>query len=151
MGSIMDQDKKPGIKIDSIILAEILFKRSPVIPDSPTFNFHIRTKASISDDKKTLQETVTVEVSSSPDGDIRASCAMVGQFTCECDDTNMTLEEFSKANAPAIIYPFCREALASVSVQSGMPAIVLPVVNFQRLDHKSKTGQAEENNLPPSP
>ncbi|HQK10126.1 MAG TPA: protein-export chaperone SecB [Rectinema sp.] len=144
MGSLMDKNKKPGIKIDSIILAEISFKRSPKIPDSPTFDFRIDTKSLISDDKKTLQETVSVAVESSPDKSISASCVMVGQFTCECDETNMTLDEFSKANAPAIIYPFCREALASVSVQSGMPPIILPVVNFQLIANRSK--ETTENN-----
>jgi len=138
----MDKNKKPGIRIDSIILAEISFKRLPEIPASPRFHFNIDTKSSISNDKRTLQETVSVTVESNPDKSISALCVVVGQFTCECDDTNMSLDEFSKANAPAIIYPYCREVLASVSVQSGMPAIILPVINFQLMAKQPKEKDA---------
>ena len=37
---------------------------------------------------------------------------------------------FAKTNAPAIIYPFLRASIASMTLAAGVPPMTLPVINF---------------------
>ena len=62
---------------------------------------------------------------------------MVGIFECPTEtDVQLSIENFSKVNAPAIIFPFVREHLASVSMKAGINPILLPAVNFVKLANK---------------
>jgi preprotein translocase subunit SecB len=39
-------------------------------------------------------------------------------------------DTFKKVNAPAIIYPFVREHIATIAVKSGIGSLLLPPINF---------------------
>jgi preprotein translocase subunit SecB len=42
----------------------------------------------------------------------------------------IAIEEFAKINAPAIMYPFLRETLATNAQKAGVPNLFIPLVNF---------------------
>lgn len=50
---------------------------------------------------------------------------------------------FIQVNAPAIAYPFLRAYVSTICVNSGVPSVLLPPVNFQAIYSKRKEeGQA---------
>lgn len=127
---MMDPQKAPGIKIDAIILAELSFHRDPMLPQILEFEFVITAETSINEDKSRLQLSLTVDTKEKNSGSITARCRTIGLFSVDNEHKNMPLEEFAKANAPALMLPFCREVLASTSIKSGIPAILMPPMNM---------------------
>ena len=60
---------------------------------------------------------------------INSSIKMVGIFT-KPSASELPLETFANINAPAIIFPFIREHLASLSMKALINPILLQPVNF---------------------
>lgn len=58
------------------------------------------------------------------------SAGYKGIFTYTDGTTQKSVTSFAKANAPAIIFPFLRAAIASMTLAAGVPPIILPVMNF---------------------
>lgn len=99
-------------------------------------------------DPAKLQNTVNVDVQSSkPDGKLlvimtvkfdqmfadkiqaTASVTMIGVFQ-KTGDSELSEETFVNINAPAIIYPFVREHIASLFLKAGCGSVLLPPFNF---------------------
>lgn len=142
----MDEMRNPGIRLDSVIIIELNFKRSPNVPPDLQFNIEISSSAETNQQKTTLQEKLTVIAKSAGGDFIQVMCTMIGQFSCIENEKNMSLEEFAQASAPAIIYPFCREAIASVSMKSGTNPILLPPFNFYALAKQQEATKQDGEN-----
>lgn len=50
----------------------------------------------------------------------------------------LPIDVFSKANGPAIIFPFLREHVSSLSSKAGIQQILIPPLNFQKLYNEKK-------------
>jgi len=61
------------------------------------------------------------------------STKYVGQFE-KGDENVLPVEKFVEANGPAIMYPFVREHIAGTSMKAGMNPVLLPPVNFVKLN-----------------
>lgn len=61
------------------------------------------------------------------------STKYVGEFIIG-DESILPVEKFAEANGPAIMYPFVREHIATTSLKAGMNPILLPPVNFVKLN-----------------
>ena len=44
------------------------------------------------------------------------------------------MEEFGRINGASIIFPFLREHIANLAMKAGLGPIMLPPVNFQKLN-----------------
>lgn len=53
-----------------------------------------------------------------------------GSFKATDATTDEQLVNFAQANAPAIIFPLLRAAIATITLASGFPPLTLPIVNF---------------------
>jgi len=137
---------KPSFRFAEIYLLESNFKR-PASSDfnDPDFksNANILVEHQIIENK-TLQVTVTLDFSAgksrpgkSRTKEITAKIKMMGVFFCEPDPVP-SVEQFAKANGPAIMFPFLREHLASITLKAGISQILLPAVNFIRLSQDNK-------------
>ena len=73
--------------------------------------------------------------------EIDSSMKISGEFEC-IGSEGLSIENFAKINAPAIIFPFIRENLASISMKAGIPTILLPPINFVKL---AESNQKELN------
>jgi len=49
----------------------------------------------------------------------------------------MTLKEYSNINAPAAIFPYIREAIASTTTKAGIPPVLIPPMNLNLLKKSS--------------
>lgn len=58
--------------------------------------------------------------------------ALTGWFKMEGGDKN-TLNKFLAFNAPAILFPYVRAYVSSMTAQAGMQPVVLPTINLRSI------------------
>ena len=125
-----------------IILTEAHFTRVDVIVSETThtINYNIETAHNTIEDK--LFVTLGIEVSSISENKeviYQINVKMAGVFVFN-RKAGLPLEKFAEINAPAIIFPFVREQIASISLKSGInPTILLPTINFIKMAEDKKT------------
>ncbi|HAV92719.1 TPA: hypothetical protein DCW38_06015 [candidate division WOR-3 bacterium] len=61
---------------------------------------------------------------------------MIGLFSTDSANPNLDLEDFSKNNAPAIIFPYIREFVSNISSRTGLQPIILPPMNIIKMMKK---------------
>jgi len=128
----MDKNKQSGIKCNSIILAESIFKRKPKIPKEQDIKLSFDVKNSISEDQQNLVTEVTATINSEEEP-IYAKVTYIGLFSVG-EDKNLDLKDFSEINAPAILFPYIREEIHTRMLKAGLPkSLILPPINFVAL------------------
>lgn len=135
---------KSGIQLKQILLNESLYslKDYKNLPSPDSFNMNISFEHSI--DEKNINVKVTVSVQNKEDNNIvegsnlKILVSMTGLFEKE-DTISISNEQFVKVNAPAIIYPYVRQHIRTLSLESGIPSIILPIVNFVALYEAKKS------------
>lgn len=88
---------------------------------------------------------VKLTVSVKNDKDVEESnleilVTMTGLFEKE-NTVPFSDDQFVKVNGPAIIYPYIRQHIRMLSLDSGIPPILLPVVNFSALYEERLKGE----------
>lgn len=136
----MDKNKQPGISFDDIILKELVFSRKQGFPDRPELNIQLESGVSFSPDEDRLVYEMSCEIKDEKDF-FNIKCTMIGFFSVMEGKENMGLREYSKLNAPAAIFPYIREAIASTTTKAGIPPVIIPPINLNSLKRGS-----EENN-----
>src|SRR5665213_1181328 len=120
-------------RLSEIYLLESIFKRNANIDfKDPAF----KNNANISVDhqvleNQTLHITVTLDFVAGKKRlkEISAKIKMMGVFKCDAEPV-IPIDKFATANGPAIMFPFLREHLASITLKAGISPILLPSVNF---------------------
>ncbi|MBT2560594.1 protein-export chaperone SecB [Pedobacter sp. ISL-68] len=132
---------KPSFQISDIHLLESHFKRDKDIEFNHSYknNVSIETGHDFEQVTNRLSITVILNYSAGFKGKkyITAKIIMLGVFSCS-PDAQLSVDQFSKANGPAIMFPFLREHLASISLKSGVKPIILPAINFIKLVAEDK-------------
>ena len=124
-----------GYKILNLALLESSFVRSTIV----TFDIEKVKRESetdieiqkITDEQVLVTETLTFS-QTSIEGEVEfsAKIKMIGIFE-KNGDTELSIEEFAQVNAPAIIYPYIREHLSSLTTKAAVGTIFLSPYNFQ--------------------
>lgn len=121
--------------IEQVFLSKSSFSREPNI-DFPKLQFgqetivdHIDSTNAPGDNSFIVQ--VTVKITGSVEGKevISILVTTTGIFKRH-GESALDEETFKNVNAPAIIYPFVREHIATVAVKSGIGSLLLPPINF---------------------
>lgn len=136
---------KSAFNFKEIYLLESSFKRSSsLIFTDPTIKHNVKISVDhqLVDDT-TLNITVSLDFHAGKRNlrEITAKMKMVGVFICS-GDSPLTVEQFAKANGPAIMFPFLREHLASTTSKAGIAPVLLPAVNFIKLSEENKIKKA---------
>jgi len=80
-----------------------------------------------------------------PDAFQALSATVEGQFSIQGEQQSVGFDEFSKRQAPAILMPFVREAIASATVKSRFGAVLLPPINVVALaEAMQRTPQVQQ-------
>ena len=123
-------------KLISITLTESYLKREEkvILEQEGGTPFEINVGFQI--DENTLFSVVTLSISESDKNNssgIKVKITMVGAFEID-DNSQFPINQFANINAPAIIFPFIREHLASLTMKAGIsPPILLPPINFVKM------------------
>lgn len=107
-----------------------LLNQNNVEKQSIKQNFH--TKTDIRGNKANVQ----LEYHVAPEAPIKLDVIIVGQFVfnSEEDKTNTGFEKYLKTNAVAILFPYLRQVVTTLTATSNiMQPIILPTVNISQL------------------
>lgn len=135
--------KKPlptSYKLLNIFLLESHFKRVNNIDAKGSeleTTVDIITEDRVKDNNLFVTLTLVFNLGKNGKNEIESTIKMQGIFEC-ADKAPLPVNEFSKVNAPAIIFPFIREHLATVSMKAGIVPILLPPINFVKYAEKNK-------------
>jgi len=128
----MDKNKPPGISFDDVILKELVFSRKEGYSDKPVLNMQLGSNESFSPNEDKLVYEMSCEVKD--EGELfNIKCTMIGFFSVIEGKENMGLREYSNINAPAAIFPYIREIIASTSIRAEIPPVVIPPTNLNLL------------------
>src|SRR5258706_10383471 len=131
----MEEQKGTGYKIENILLIESTFSRKVDIAfDGTPFSNEIKIDKEAHDSTEENRFTVTLTLTfSARQGEEVAysiRVKMVGLFEKQ-GESPLSLESFKNINAPAILYPFVREHVSSLTLKAGIGNVLLPSVNFK--------------------
>ncbi len=68
--------------------------------------------------------------------DVMFDLTVESLFTFRLDDKiteDFKLSDFPKINAPAIAFPYLRAFISNLTLQAGVPPVILPSINFVEL------------------
>lgn len=126
-------------KIKSIISSDNFFKRAKDIDfaevKGAVSNLDIEIKKDAQNERDfSVLLSVTISQKLGDKILVEGGVTMVGDFQVEGDLIDSVIENFSRINGPAILFPYAREYFSSTSVRCGLPAIIIPPVNFVEKD-----------------
>ena len=143
------ENRSPMIHTTAMVLIESSFMRYPVKPNVLVPSVKIAYQSNI--EGRVGQGFLTLNASGmSKDNDELVFKAVIRYMGVFCEDEekpNMAIEEFMKVNAPAQIYPFVREFLASLSTRSDMPPLILPPINMAALMEATINGEVKDDSI----
>jgi preprotein translocase subunit SecB len=133
----MDINKQPGIKFNFVILNKSDFIRERAILTKNDISIKYQCNNGISPDNRILESELIAEITEK-NNNFRFTCSMVGVFSVEGDASNMPLKEFAENNAAALIFPYLREHISSVTSKAGLQPVLLPPTNIMALVQQNK-------------
>lgn len=136
----MEDKTKSGFAITGLILLESNFKRENNVQFVETVqnDMHIETEVQTKDASIMVLETVTISQKYEKMEQVSIMVKMAGVFERVGESKLEDLEQFGKINGAAIIFPYIREHITNLSLKAGIPPIILPPVNFTKMQGNNR-------------
>lgn len=99
---------------------------------------HIETEVQTKDASIMVLETVTISQKYEKMEQVSIMVKMAGVFERVGESKLEDLEQFGKINGAAIIFPYIREHITNLSLKAGIPPIILPPVNFTKMQGNNR-------------
>lgn len=128
------KDLESGFRIINILLLESSFNRiQNVVFNNPEIKQEVNVDVNVSVNGNTVgvTEQVIYKQIFNDIEQVSAVIKMAGVFE-KSGDSPLDLEQFGQVNGAAIIYPYIREHLSSLSAKAGLGLIFLPPVNLTK-------------------
>ncbi|MCI4648919.1 protein-export chaperone SecB [Phaeodactylibacter sp.] len=127
-------------RLNRVSLVKSIFELKTIgFQPSDKLSVDINTSFNASDESIIVFVEVKVSDSNQPE-ELTLAVRMVGEFSINKPSeggTKMNVEQFAKVNGPAIIYPYVRQVIRHLTLESSMPSpVILPIVNFQAFQQK---------------
>ncbi len=128
-------------RLNRVSLVKSVFELKTIgFQPSDKLSVDINTSFNASDESIIVFVEVKVSDSNQPE-ELTLAVRMAGEFSINKpseDGTNMSVDQFTKVNGPAIIYPYVRQVVRHLTLESSMPSpVILPIVNFQAFQQKT--------------
>lgn len=136
----MTEKKSAGIKLHNVFVTKLDFEVFPDRVQKKAVNLAIGVDTKFSELTK-LEERLTVTITTDEDLEktyFRLVVSVLGYFEEQPDGAALTLEKFSTLQAPAILFPYVREAVTSITAKAPMAPILLPPMNLAFLIQNGK-------------
>ena len=137
----MGTKKSFGIRIHSVIFPHVVFKRSVTIK-SYEIDPQISTNATIDEENNILYVELHFIIQNE-EKSLSIELVCMGQFQEDAEEPTIALKEFANKEAPAILFPYVREYVSSLTLKSGIAPIVLPPINFQNVSINNKSNKKQ--------
>lgn len=131
----MGPNELSGYSIINIIICDSSFNVLPEYLDKKvetSVNVNLKVERKVSATKAKCWLTVETRLTNKEDKSevANSSITAYGIYKKRDKETKLSIEEFARLNGLAILYPFIREHLSSLSLKAGLSSILLPSVNF---------------------
>ena len=130
-------------RLNRISLVKSIFELKTIgFQPSDKLSIDINTSFNASDKSVLVFVEVSVSDSTQPE-ELTLTVRMAGEFSINNPNekvASMSAEQFAKVNGPAIIYPYVRQVVRHLTLESSMPSpVILPIVNFQAFQQKAES------------
>lgn len=132
----MDKSKQPGINFDGIILVGEEFWRNHNVPSDSKIDLKVQASNNIIDNKATVEITSILRLVHEAKDVLSLESRFVGLFSVIDGDENMGIEEYIQNNSPALMFPYIREHISTITGKAGIKPILLPPVNLLSILNK---------------
>lgn len=129
----MNEQKQPGIKFYGIFIIEESFSRKPNVPLDAEEDLEMSSELSVQDKDATVMVETIFRLEHNDEEVFRLQCKHIGKFSVDTDNENMELQTFIENNSVALMFPYIREHVTSVTQKAGIQPIVLPPINIRAL------------------
>ena len=121
-----------GFQINALLLLESDFSRISNVQfgEKAKNDVNINTEVGVENNLISVTETVTVVQRYEQEEQVKIKVKMVGVFQSIGHSQLDDFEAFGRVNGAAIIFPYIREHITNLTIKAGIPAILLPPVNF---------------------
>ena len=124
-----------GFQLKSIILVDSHMSRKPNVNFKELkLDVEIGTGVGVKDNVVNVKLSVNVKQMENGIAQSEMSATMVGIFEKTGESPLNDMEEFGRINGASIIFPFLREHIANLAMKAGLGPVMLPPVNFQKLN-----------------
>ena len=124
-----------GFQLKSIILVDSHMSRKPNVNFKELkLDVEIGTGVGVKDNVVNVKLSVNVKQMENGIAQSEMSATMVGTFEKTGESPLNDMEEFGRINGASIIFPFLREHIANLAMKAGLGPVMLPPVNFQKLN-----------------
>lgn len=137
----MDKTKQPGISFDAIILVKENFWRDHIVPDNPEliFSVDMNVNTNIEEGNSNTQLIATLTMKNEEKEVLKLESTFIGIFSVDRENKNMDMEHYLKNNSPALMFPFIREHIATITQKSGVGPVLLPPINILALINQNNS------------
>ena len=123
-----------GFKIKNLLLVKSSFLRSNDVKFEKDVisDLNIGVEVSVEKNIITVAETVYFTQKYNDVEQVNIEVKMVGIFECIGETLLKDYEEFGRINGAAIIFPYIREHITTLSLKAGIGVIIIPPINFEK-------------------
>jgi preprotein translocase subunit SecB len=141
-----------GISFDWVVVRELRFVDNPDDTGPQPLegmNAAINVETKLTEDSRSCRVVLKLSLTPPPnrrDAFQAMSVSVEGQFSLqEGGASTVPIEEFSRKQAPAILMPFVREAVASATSKSRFGQVLIPPINVVALvEEMQKAPQSQQ-------
>ncbi len=131
----MDIAKQPGIDFKTIILTKESFSREKDIQEDMQIDVNFKMNFIKIEGTKDFNMELCTNLNGVKDGIklLTLESTFVGVFSYIDGAENLDMDDFAKNNSPAIMFPFIREHIATITQKAGVGPILLAPINVVAL------------------
>jgi preprotein translocase subunit SecB len=138
----MEAVKTSSFKLTQFIVKEFNITREAV--KQGKVEFGLKPSGVIDDNSKIFKLILEVSCKDTT-GSFNINLTAFGFFEFKDEKSADTLSNYFYINAPALIFPYIRAYISSVTALSGLRAVNLPVMNLTSLKNELKTNTIKED------
>jgi preprotein translocase subunit SecB len=138
----MDESSQPGLKIGQVFLAQAQFEhREDALTVSPKtaveLSIEIGVQTRVTDDGK--RGVIVLSAATDSDDQLyRFRVEMAGLVSADESSPNLEVRDYLAQQASAMMFPFLREAVASITGRGRFGPIVINPINLTQPDKVTK-------------
>ena len=126
----MDKTKQPGISFDGIIVVNEKFWRDYEVDNDAETKLKFNAINNIGETNATVELTTNLELVSNEKTVVTLEVTFVGFFSLIEGKENMEMEDYIENHAAALLFPYVREHISSLTMKAGINPVLLSPINI---------------------
>lgn len=143
----MEETKKSGFQFDGFQIIKSFIEKKGFDKISNNIQLNFNPRGEKDDSKKTFRLFLGVDIADTEKTFV-ANIEAIGFFKYSIGTEEALLSNFFYVNAPAILFPYIRAYISTLTTLSGLETITLPTINFTFLGNTLKEHTKEIHSDP---